>query len=168
MRIKKAELKAIIKEELANVLKEVSAEEQIGLSAADFARMPGSGIPSIEIAGKALAAINKIKNLERAEKRTDEESCVEWTNKQARKRGWNINKLSVHELIAYEKLLGYCRRRRSEKADLYKRRDTQAVQKAASAVRGSRSRRYLRSLGLGFIKEAVRREIRRMLSKDST
>ena len=185
MRIKKAELEAIIKEELANVLKEVSAEEA-GQKAADFARMPASGIPSIELASKALATIAKIKNLERAEKRRDEESCVEWTNKQARKRGWDVDGtkgglfrdagMTWHQKEAYEKILKKCKERRAQKKQMYKRQRDLAVQNAADAVRGSRTKRYLdklKKLGLGYMKpgsleEAVRRELRRMLSKDST
>jgi hypothetical protein len=176
MRINKAELEAIIKEELASVLKEASLAEEDSEPAATAADLVRPlGVPSIEVAAKALAAMKKIKNLKRTERRKAKESCMQWTDRQARKRGWDVDGtkgglfrdagMTIHQQIAYEKILKKCQERRAQNKQMYKRPGDLAVQKAAGAVSAGRAAQYLKSLNLGFVKEAVKKELAQLLNE---
>ncbi|MZH01829.1 MAG: hypothetical protein F3745_00050 [Nitrospinae bacterium] len=173
MRISKAKLKAIIKEELSDILSEI--DKQDAARVADLLRTPGSGVPAVELVVKATNLIDNIKK--RAIKQKGGR-CVDWVDHQAKKRGWDMNKLTPQQADNYVKLHQFCERRRSAEyqADLRKMKKRRGAstklknpyKHAAAAVEGGRASRYLGSLGsLGMrrLREAVQKEYNTILNE---
>ena len=84
MRIKKAELKAIVKEELGKLLKEINRDDAGRV--ADLLRTPGGGVPSIELLQKSYDLIDNIKKHALTQKG---DTCADWVDLQAKRRKWN-------------------------------------------------------------------------------
>mgnify|MGYP003651800293 CR=1 FL=1 len=173
MRIKKAELKAIVKEELGKLLKETTADD--AARAADMLRTPGGGIPSIELLQKSYDLIDNIKKHALTQKG---DTCADWVDLQAKRRKWNMDSLTPEQAQTYIKLHKYCQRKRSKKHQDYLRR--LKMKKGAStslknpykygadATRGGRAARYLGSIGsLGMkrLREMVQEEYHGILNE---
>ena len=165
MRISKAKLKAIIKEELSDILNEI--DKQDAARVADLLRTPGSGVPAVELVVKATNLIDNIKK--RAIKQKGGR-CVDWVDHQAKKRGWDMNKLTPQQADIYVKLHKYCERRRSAKyqADLRKMKKKKGAstnlenpyRHAADTAMGGRTDRFLNTLGsLGM--QRLRNEVQK-------
>ena len=165
MRISKAKLKAIIKEELSDILSEI--DKQDAARVADLLRTPASGIPAAELVVKATNLIDNIKK--RAIKQKGGR-CVDEVDHKARKRGWDMNKLTPQQADIYVKLHKYCERRRSAEYQanlrkIKKRKGASTKLKnpykhAADAAMGGRTSRFLGSIGsLGM--QRLRKEVQK-------
>ena len=65
----------------------------------------------------------------------------------------------MNQALAYERLYDYCQRRKKSKKSLYKRPDALSVKRAADAIAGGRTRRYLSKLPLTALKESQLKQI---------
>ena len=114
-------------------------------------------------------------------------SCIDWVESEAKKRGWDLNKLSTNEAKNYVKLHKYCERRRSKKykrqmRDLKRRQGGRFARAhaerrkgsvklrnpgrhAVGTVRGGRTSRYLASLKESGIKRLVKETLNEEINK---
>ena len=157
MKITKSQLKQIIKEELQNVLEQLDDDiVDTAVNVADFVRPIGA---PIELGYRTTQLADKAKSAEERAAKQEKESCTDFVNRQAKKRKWNLNKLTANQALAYEKLYDYCQRRKKSKKSLYKRPDTLSVKRGVDAIAGGRTRRFLSKLPLTAFKESQLKQI---------
>jgi len=132
MNIKKSTLKRIILEELEAVISERSVPTEL-----------------ISNAHKLVQQIS------RRTGEAPESTCVDFVNRKAKLRGWDLNALTPEQSDAYEKLYNFCKRRRSKKYRQHmrqtkkmRRKITSPYKHAVSTVRGGRTKRALSALGV--------------------
>ena len=171
MRISKEELQHVILEEINKVL-----AEGTGLAIADMIRpvvlerRTGAGV-----AYDAYKLINRIKKHAVTQKGG---GCADWVDVQAKKRGWNMNKLTPQQADIYVKLYKYCKRIRSKKHQdhlrrLKKRKGARVGMRSPArhgvgTLRGGRTDRYLASMGGGAIRRLKKEELTRIIKEETS
>jgi len=163
MKVNEQELHRIILEVIDQVLTEGAA-----LTVADLIRPAAIDMTGGGLAYEAYKLLNQIKKFGITQ---EGDRCIDWVNHQAKKRGWDMNKLSPPEAANYLKLHKYCKRKRSKKHQDYlrslkKKRGASTSLRTPSrhivgTVKGGRTDRYLASMGGG----AVRRLVKEVLSE---